>query len=84
MSEQEKEQNQFLIIEMDQRKPQMNNLLTSPFNDTFKMFKERIIVMNKTIISSKKVYIVTSLVMAAVGQTSTIASFVALADIIGT
>ena len=66
MSKQELKQYQSLIIEMSQKKTHKNTLLASSFSSRFRMIKERIIVMNKTTISSKKINFITSLVMAVV------------------
>lgn len=65
MSEAEIEQYKLLIIELGQKEPHIDTLLASPFNGRFKMIKERMIVMNKTTISSKRTRIVASLMMAA-------------------
>ena len=65
MSKQEIKQYQSLIIDMSQKKTHMDTLLASSFSGKFRMIKERISVMNRTT-SSKKIYIVTSLVMAVV------------------
>ena len=65
MSEPEIEQYKLLIIELGQKEPHIDTLLASPFNGRFKMIKERMIVMNKTTISSKRTRIVASLLMAA-------------------
>lgn len=66
MSKQELKQYQSLIIEMSQKKTHKNTLLASSFSSRFRMIKERIIVMNRTTISSKKINFITSLAMAVV------------------
>lgn len=66
MSKQELKQYQSLIIEMSQKKTHGDTLLASSFSSRFRIIKERIIVMNRTTISSKKVNFITSLVMAVV------------------
>lgn len=66
MSKQELKQYQSLIIEMSQKKTHKDTLLASSFSSRFRIIKERIIVMNRTTISSKKINFITSLVMAVV------------------
>lgn len=66
MSKQELKQYQSLIIEMSQKKTYKDTLLASSFSSRFRIIKERIIVMNRTTISSPKINIITSLVMAVV------------------
>lgn len=66
MSKQELKQYQLLIIEMSQKKTYKDTLLASSFSSRFRIIKERIIVMNRTTISSKKINFITSLVMAVV------------------
>ena len=65
MSKQEIKQYQSLIIDMSQKKTHIDTLLASSFSGKFRMIKERISVMNRSI-SSKKIYFVTSLVMVVV------------------
>lgn len=65
LSAQEKKQYQLLIIDLSQKKPNMETLFASPFSGRFRMMKERINTMDRaTIYSSKKINIVVSLVMA--------------------
>lgn len=64
MPEQERDQYKLLLVELGKEKPHTDTLLSSPFNGSFRMMKERIMIMNKTTISSKRVHIVSSLVMA--------------------
>lgn len=66
MSEQEKKQYQSLIIELGQKNPQTDTLLASPFSGRFRMIKERITIMNRTFMFSKKISFVISLAVVVV------------------
>ena len=66
MSEQEKKQYQLLIIELGQKNSQADALLASPFSGRFRMIKERITIMDRTPISSKRIRFASSLVIAVV------------------
>lgn len=66
MSEQEKRQYQYLIIELGREKKGENTLLASTFSGGYKIIKERITVMDKKPVSSRKLRFVASLAIALV------------------
>lgn len=65
MSAQEKEQYKLLIIELGQETSKTDTLLASPFSQNYKALKERIMIMDKTTLFSKKKQIAVTLVMVA-------------------
>ncbi len=64
LSEREKKQYQLLIIELSQKKPQLDTLLASPLSGGFKMIRERITVMNRTALCTAKMQWTVSLTAA--------------------
>lgn len=58
MTQEEKEHYKLLIIEMAQKKPQAKTFFANAFSNNYKIIKERINLMEKSIISTKNMRIV--------------------------